>query len=125
VLCVDDNPEILRLLKRQLGERYDLSIAQTANEALGFMKTGAPYDVIISDLRMPDVHGLAFLKQARELAPSSERIILTGQADPTTMSVARAAAGAAVLINKPWAKDELIEAVDDAVQRRRTKAAVR
>ena len=122
VLCVDDNPDILRVLKRQLGQRFDLSIAQTANDALALMGR-APFDVIISDLRMPDVHGLVFLKKARQLAPSSERIILTGQADPTTMSVARGAAGTEVLINKPWSKDELIEAVDSAVQRRRAKGA--
>ena len=63
VLCVDDNPQVLRLLKRQLGTAYDLSIAQTAQDALALMAAGEPFDVIVSDLRMPDVHGLTFLKK--------------------------------------------------------------
>ena len=120
VLCVDDNPQVLRLLKRQLGDTYDLALAQTAQDALVQMESGDPFDVIVSDLRMPEVHGLTFLKQAREIAPTTQRIILTGLPDPATMSVARAAGGAECLIVKPWTRDELIAALDGAVQRRRT-----
>ena len=120
VLCVDDNPQVLRLLKRQLGARYDLHIAQTAQDALALLANDGPFDVIVSDLRMPEVHGLTFLKQAREIAPTTQRIILTGLPDPATMSVARAAGGAECLIVKPWTRDELIAALDGAVQRRRT-----
>ena len=119
VLCVDDNPQVLRLLKRQLGADYDLSIAQTANDALEQMAASQPFDVIISDLRMPDVHGLTFLKKARELYPATERIILTGLPDPATMSVARSAGGAEQIIVKPWTKGELVEAVESAVRCRR------
>lgn len=122
VLCVDDNPQVLRLLKRQLGDTYDLALAQTAQDALVQMESGAPFDVIVSDLRMPEVHGLAFLKKARELYPDTERIILTGLPDPATMSVARAAGGAEQLIVKPWTKAELIEAVENGVRRRRESA---
>ena len=123
VLCVDDNPQVLRLLKRQLGDVYALSLAQTAQDALAQMAAGEPFDVIVSDLRMPDVHGLTFLKKARELYPATERIILTGLPDPTTMSVARAAGGAEQLIVKPWTKSELVEAVEHAVRRRRESTA--
>ncbi|MES2179647.1 MAG: response regulator [Gemmatimonadota bacterium] len=123
VLCVDDNPKVLKLLKRQLGVRYDLHIAQTAHDALALIASAGPFDAIISDLRMPDVHGLTFLKKAREVAPTTPRIILTGLPDPTTMSVARSAGAAESLIVKPWTREELIQAVDSAVQRRRDQAA--
>jgi len=119
VLCVDDNPQVLRLLKRQLEEKYDVSIAQTAQDALALLKEGGAFDVIISDLRMPDVHGLTFLKMARDLYPNTERIILTGLPDPTTMSVARNASGAEQLILKPWTRNDLALAVENAVRRRR------
>jgi response regulator RpfG family c-di-GMP phosphodiesterase len=119
VLCVDDNLQVLRLLKRQLGTAYDLSIAQTAQDALALLAASEPFDVIVSDLRMPDVHGLTFLKKARELYPATERIILTGLPDPTTMSVARSAGGAEQLIVKPWSKRELVEAVENTVRRQR------
>ena len=125
VLCVDDNPQVLRLLKRQLGDIFDLSIAQTAQDALALLSAEAPFDVIVSDLRMPEVHGLTFLKKARELYPSTERIILTGLPDPATMSVARSAGGAEQLIVKPWTKTELVAAVEHAVLRRQESAANR
>jgi DNA-binding NtrC family response regulator len=123
LLCVDDNPDILRVLKRQLGQRYDLSLAQTAAAALALIASSRPFDVIISDLRMPEVNGIEFLRQASQVAPDAERIILTGQADPITMSVARGAAGAVVLMTKPWSMEELIGVVEDAVSRRREAVA--
>ncbi|MEO8622665.1 MAG: response regulator, partial [bacterium] len=116
VLCVDDNPQVLRLLQRQLGDQYEVSVAETASEALDILEAGEPIDVIVSDLRMPDVHGLIFLKQARELYPTTERIILTGLPDP---DLARSSGGAEQLILKPWTKSELVEAVENAVRRRR------
>ena len=123
VLCVDDNVQVLRLLKRQLEDRYDVAIAQTAQDALAQLAEGAVFDVIISDLRMPDVHGLTFLKMARELYPNTQRIILTGLPDPDTMSVARAASGAEQLIVKPWSRSDLMLAVEHAVTRRRESLA--
>lgn len=123
VLCVDDNPQVLRLLKRQLEERYDVAIAQTAQDALSQLAEGAPFDVIISDLRMPEVHGLTFLKMARERYPNTQRIILTGLPDPETMSVARSASGAEQLIVKPWSRSDLMLGVESAVARRRESLA--
>ncbi len=123
VLCVDDNPQVLRLLKRQLEDTYDVSVAQTAQDALAQLAEGQEFDVIISDLRMPDVHGLTFLKRARELYPRTERIILTGLPDPATMLVAHASAGAEQLILKPWSRNDLSLAVASAVARRRESPA--
>ena len=123
VLCVDDNPQVLRLLKRQLEERYDVGIAQTAQDALAQLAEGAAFDLIISDLRMPDVPGLTFLKMARELYPDTQRIILTGLPDPATMSVGRADSGAEHLILKPWSRSDLMLAVENAVARRRESMA--
>src|SRR4051812_30932310 len=123
VLCVDDNTQVLRLLKRQLETTYDVHIAQTAHEALAQLAEGAPFDVIISDLRMPDVNGLTFLKIAHERYPKTERIILTGLPDPATTSNARAGSDAEQVIVKPWSRSELMLAIDHAVVRRRHSLA--
>ena len=118
VLCVDDNPQVLRLLQRQLGIRYELHTAATALDALKLMAEAGPFDVVVSDLRMPDMNGLAFLKRARELAPDTQRIILTGLPDPGTLSATRAAGGGEQLIVKPWTREDLVAAVDAAIARR-------
>ena len=123
VLCVDDNPQVLRLLSRQLGDLYDVAVAPTAQEALTQLAAGGAFDVIISDLRMPDVHGLTFLKMARDLYPTTQRIILTGLPDPASMSEARAESGADQLIVKPWSRNDLLLAVENAVTRRRESLA--
>lgn len=119
VLCVDDNPQVLRLLKRQLEGTFHVAIAQTAQDALSLLREDETFDVIISDLRMPDVHGLTLLKMARELYPTTQRIILTGLPDPAAMSAAGDPSGAEQLIVKPWSRVDLMLAVEQAVARRR------
>jgi DNA-binding NtrC family response regulator len=121
VLCVDDNVKVLRVLERQLERTYDVAVAEGSDEAIAVLTEHGPFDVIISDLRMPKVHGLTFLKHAAEIAPDSERIILTGLADPATMAVARSAGGAFKLLTKPCDPDVLMAAIDEAVARRRAK----
>ena len=123
VLCVDDNPQVLRLLERQLGDTYDVGIAQAAQQALAVLAEGEAFDVIISDLRMPDVNGLTFLKMARELYPTTQRIILTGLPDPASMSGAQEDRSAEQLIAKPWSRHDLLLAVENAVLRRRESLA--
>ena len=121
VLCVDDNAQVLRVLERQLERMYDVTVAESSDEALAALTEHGPFDVIISDLRMPKVHGLTFLNHARELAPETERIILTGLADPATMAVARSAGGAFKLLTKPCSPDDLMAAINEAVTRRRAR----
>jgi CheY-like chemotaxis protein len=123
VLCVDDNPQVLRLLNRQLGDLYDVSIAQAAQEAMAVLAEGKAFDVIISDLGMPDVNGLTFLKTARDLYPSTQCIILTGLPDPAAMSGVRADGAAEQVIVKPWSRQDLLLAVENAVARRRESLA--
>lgn len=123
VLCVDDNEALLKILKRHLQDLHDTTTVSDGSLALELMQREAPFDVIISDLKMPGLHGLSFLKRAREMAPDTERIILTGFIDPTTMAVARGAAGAGQLLTKPYTKQELLDAVHDAVVRRRAREA--
>ena len=121
VLCVDDNPAVLRVLERQLERTYDVMVAEGSDEAIAAIADQGPFDVIISDLRMPRVHGLTFLNRAREIAPETERIILTGLADPATMAVARSAGGAFKLLTKPCSPADLMAAIDEAVTRRRAR----
>lgn len=83
ILFVDDEPQILHalgnLLRRQR-RTWELVFASSGKTALEEMAK-APVDVIVSDMRMPEMNGATLLKKAKELHPSTARIVLSGQAD--------------------------------------------
>ena len=81
VLCVDDEPNILRSLRRLFRkEPYRLLTADSAAEALQLLARH-PIQLVICDQRMPDMSGIAFLKQVRARYPDIIPIILSGFTD--------------------------------------------
>ena len=79
VLCVDDEPNILSAIGRNLRGALDLTLAGSGAEALACLRTAAePYAVIVTDLKMPEMNGVALLAQARRECPDTTRILLTG-----------------------------------------------
>jgi HD-like signal output (HDOD) protein/ActR/RegA family two-component response regulator len=80
VLFVDDEPLVLRALGRMahgMREECDAAFASSGEEALTLM-AGRPFDVLVSDMRMPGMDGAAVLTQAERRFPSIARIILSG-----------------------------------------------
>ncbi|QGG48294.1 HDOD domain-containing protein [Heliorestis convoluta] len=83
VLFVDDEVNILQGLKRMLHgmrNQWALHFVSSGQDALSFLAS-TPVDVIISDLRMPGMDGVALLKMVQHHYPQVVRIILSGQAD--------------------------------------------
>ena len=81
ILFVDDEPEVLKAFQRRFRSSFTVNVANGGAEALSAMATTGPYAVIVSDYRMPEMDGVEFLSRARDLAPDSIRIMLTGQPD--------------------------------------------
>jgi C4-dicarboxylate-specific signal transduction histidine kinase len=81
ILFVDDEENILRAFRRELRDRFELVTATSAEEGLRAINTQGPFAVIVSDFRMPKADGNQFLAAAKEAAPESVRIMLTGHAD--------------------------------------------
>jgi DNA-binding NtrC family response regulator len=81
VLCVDDEPRVLEGLELRLRRHYDVEAAFDGATALQIIKTGGPFAIVISDMRMPGMDGATLLTQIREIAPDTVRILLTGFAD--------------------------------------------
>src|SRR5947209_6437678 len=81
ILCVDDEPLVLRSLAALLGDAYDVRTAAGGEEALETLARQGPFVAIVSDLKMPGLNGAALLAAARQLAPLAVRVLLTGQAD--------------------------------------------
>lgn len=87
VLFVDDEPNILdglRRMLRSLRNEFDMQFAGSGSEALKLM-AGHRFDVVITDMRMPGMDGAELLKTIKEKYPHTIRIMLTGQADETSI----------------------------------------
>jgi response regulator RpfG family c-di-GMP phosphodiesterase len=82
VLCVDDETYVLEGLCDTLRRGFDVRIATGGVEGLGILRSDpAAFAVVISDMRMPEMEGSEFLREARQVAPDVVRMLLTGYAD--------------------------------------------
>lgn len=81
VLCVDDEPKVLEGLKLHLRRQYEVQTATSGQAALDLLQQEASFAVVLSDMRMPGMDGVALLSQVRQRHPDTVRMLLTGQAD--------------------------------------------
>ena len=81
ILAVDDDPNILSAMQRNLRRQFEIDTAQGPQEGIKHLEGRGPYAVVISDLRMPEMDGIQFLTRAKEIAPETIRMMLTGHAD--------------------------------------------
>ena len=78
ILIVDDEPEILKVLKRALeSEGFLVTETTRPTEALRLLETES-WDILISDIDMPIINGYEVVKHAREVRPETVRILITG-----------------------------------------------
>jgi DNA-binding NtrC family response regulator len=117
ILLVDDEQNVLSALIRELAdEPYEIVTALNGEEALNLV-AGQTFKVIISDERMPGMDGASFLAAAKEISPSSVRIMLTGHAsiDATMRAVNNGEIYR--FFTKPWNSLELKQSIKTAVER--------
>ena len=122
VLCVDDEPYLLAGLVNTLRRRFDVHTAGSGADALELIARSPPFDVIVSDYRMPAMDGAEFLRRARPAAPGAVPVLLTGHA---TLEGAIAAVNEGRVFRillKPCPPDILIGAIDEAIAQGRTPA---
>ena len=81
VLFVDDEPNVLDGIRRQLRIGVELETATSAAAGLDIIKSQGPFAVVVSDMRMPEMDGARFLAKVNEIAPQTVRMVLSGQAD--------------------------------------------
>jgi two-component system response regulator MprA len=107
VLVVDDDPSLRRMLERTLAaEGYDVSVARDGGGALVEVERSAP-DVIVLDVAMPAVDGLAVCRRLRARGLATPILMLTAR-DSVPDRVAGLEAGADDYLVKPFAVAELI-----------------
>lgn len=114
ILFVDDEPNILSSMRRMLrGLRKTvvMDFVENGREALDIM-AAEPYDVVISDMRMPGMDGAELLTLIRDRWPCTIRIMLTGQADSDSML--RTVNVVHKFLMKPCGQDEIKECINRA-----------
>jgi two-component system response regulator PilR (NtrC family) len=118
ILIVDDERSMREFLGIYLRrEGYRIEAAAGGGEAIASIKARA-FDVIITDLRMPDVDGLTILAEAKRIRPDTEVIVVTAFSTTET-AIAAMKAGAHDYLTKPFKIDEVGLVVDRAMEKRR------
>lgn len=111
ILFVDDEANVLAGLRRMFhAERatWDMTFAEGPQEALPLIERNR-YDIVVSDMRMPEMDGAQLLAQVRELHPASVRLILSGHT--SRAAALRAASVAHQFLNKPLEPEVLKQAI--------------
>ncbi len=111
ILLVDDEPNVLESIQRQLRNRFAISTAQSGEEALEVLKSDGPFTLIVSDMRMPGMDGVQLLSRVKDMYPDTVRIMLTGNADQETAVAAANTGQIFRFLNKPCSTATLATAL--------------
>jgi len=115
ILFVDDEPFILEALKRTLNtmhREWDMRFANSGAEALKLM-ADRPADVVISDMRMPQMNGAQLLNEVMRLHPKTVRLILSGYSDQEM--IMQCIGGTHQYLSKPCSQETLRNVVGRAL----------
>jgi response regulator RpfG family c-di-GMP phosphodiesterase len=125
ILCVDDEPNILAALRRLFRAKgYEVLTAESARAGLAVLEARS-VDLVISDMRMPEMDGVQFLERARALWPDTLRLLLTGNADVNLILDAVNRGEIYRYITKPWDDHEMTLVVRHALERKALEAEQR
>lgn len=111
ILFVDDQKNVLQGLRRSLfgvRKEWDMHFAEGGKPGLEILQAG-DFDVVISDMRMPEMDGAQFLEEVSKKHPETARFVLSGQADKETTY--RAIGPSHQFFSKPFDADELMKTV--------------
>jgi two-component system response regulator AtoC len=121
ILVADDEVEILKYLETVLKcQGYAVEVTRDGNEAIDYLKSrkvGHPVDAVLLDLIMPGKHGLATLKEIRNIDPDLPVLMVSGAATPQDVLEAMRC-GASDFIGKPVNHEDLRRAISRAIDKR-------
>lgn len=118
VLCVDDEANILSALRRLFRPcGYVVTVAASGEEGLAILDQ-APFDLVISDMRMPGMSGAQFLEEVSMRWPDTMRLLLTGYADIDSTIDAVNKGRIFHYVSKPWDDKALLLIVRHALERK-------
>jgi len=117
VLLVEDEINVAKGLEMTMHEHgYDVDLAATGKAALNAFWAGR-FDLLIADLRLPDIDGLEVIERVKQKQPEMPVMIITGY--PSISSARKAIKmGVSDYLQKPFTEDEFMSAVDDVLKDR-------
>ncbi|MBN9517492.1 response regulator [bacterium] len=120
VLVVDDETALLAVLSEKLAAQgYDVAAHGSAGEALRALREGA-FDVLLTDLMMPEMDGISLLRAALAVDPHVAGVVMTGQATvPTAVEALKA--GAFDYVLKPFKMAQILPVLARAMEFRRLR----
>lgn len=115
ILVMEDDLSVARGLEMVLSEEgYTVDLAKTGRLALEAFKRGR-FDLLVADIRLPDIDGMEVIKQVKESTPATEVIAISGYAT-TSLAVDAMKLGVHDFLPKPFSEKQIVSAVEGALQ---------
>jgi len=119
-LVIDDEQIVLDSVSKILtDEQYDVDSSLSGREGLN-QAIGKEYDIVLTDIRMPDIGGMKVLRDIKRAKPSLPVVMITGYASVKS-AVQAMKLGAADYIEKPFTPDQLLKSVISALEQAATR----
>ena len=115
ILFVDDEPNVLSAIQRQLHQRFLVETAVGPIAGLAVLQNGRAHAVVVADMGMPKMSGVEFLAKACQLAPDAVRVMLTGYVNQATAVDAINEGSIFRFLSKPCPTDKLVQTLKAAV----------
>ena len=114
ILVIDDEPMVCKSCEKIFEDNYDVTITMSGREGLDRLLQ-EDFDLVIVDLKMPDMDGMELVKIIKQKRPNTEVVIMTGYSTVET-AVEGMKLGAAEFISKPFTPDEMLTAVEEVLK---------
>ena len=124
MLLVDDEELVREIIAAYLeDDGFRVLVAANGTEALALLAAGEAVDVLVTDLSMPGMDGIAVIRAAQARRPGLPAVLLTGYAQPERVPVADPVSGSFSLLRKPVRGRELVDRIRALMAEERTDSA--
>ena len=116
ILVMEDESSVAQGLEMILREQgYGVDLTMTGQGALDTLRH-KDFDLLVADLRLPDMDGMDVIKRVKEKRPETEIVVITGYASPPS-AIEAMKHGAADYLSKPFTEEQFISAVEEAISK--------
>lgn len=125
ILFVDDEPNLLAGVQRQLRRHFKVLTAESGREGLELLEQQGPVAVVVADFNMPEMNGVAFLHAVHERSPDTVAVMLTGWTDLSVAVAALHEGHVFRFLNKPCPTELLHQTLEDCLEQYRLTVSER